>query len=257
MASAADLAYSLHQGGGTPAGAPPLLLIHGAGGHRLSWPPQARRLAGLDVYAVDLPGHGESGGRPETTISGYAERVLDWLRSLDVPPLIVVGHSMGGAIALTLALRRPGRVAGLALIATSGRLRVAGQILTDSASRARFPAAVDWYLARAFAPTTSAELVDRVRETALEAGHRVFHADFKACDQFDVRARLKEIERPALVISAREDRLTPVKLGQALAADLPQGTFVELQNAGHMVPLERPQEVADRLTAFAAAVGNS
>jgi pimeloyl-ACP methyl ester carboxylesterase len=69
--------YSLHEGGGPESMGPPLILIHGAGGHHLFWPPQVRRLRDRTVYALDLPGHGESPPPAESTIGGYAARF--WL----------------------------------------------------------------------------------------------------------------------------------------------------------------------------------
>jgi pimeloyl-ACP methyl ester carboxylesterase len=69
-----ELYYHLYQGSGYET--LPVVLIHGAGGTHLSWPPEVRRLAGVRVYAIDLPGHGKSPGRGQQSIAGYARSVL-------------------------------------------------------------------------------------------------------------------------------------------------------------------------------------
>ncbi len=119
MPDAAGVGYKHHSRGSPNSGQPPLVLIHGAGGTRLHWPPSLRRLPGAEVYALDLPGHGEAPGSGQSTISGYRRAVVDWMQALDLPPAVVIGHSMGGALALALALDAPPRVAGIVLFRAS------------------------------------------------------------------------------------------------------------------------------------------
>lgn len=237
------ISYQNHDGG-APNGQPPLLLIHGAAGSRLHWPSQIRRLEGAHVLTLDLPAHGQSGGHPEATVSGYAERVTDWMRALELDEAVLVGHSMGGAIALTIALRLPRKVAGLVLVGTSARLKVDPSLLQLSANRATFPQAVDRVVAAAFSPSTPPQFVEQARARMLETEAEVFHADFTACDRFDLSRRLGEIEVPATVVYGVDDRLTPPPYCRKLAQSLPAGSSVEVAAAGHMVMLERPMEVA-------------
>ena len=157
---------------------------------------------------------------------------------------------MGGAIALTMALRASRQLAGLALIGSSARLRVAPMILQNSAGRSTFPQAVDQVIGSAFSPKTEDKLVQLARRRMLEAGHRTFHNDFKACDHFDIRTRLQEIDIPAVVITGEDDRLAPPHLGQELAEGLPQASFHAVKAAGHMVMLERPNQVLNLIHAF-------
>lgn len=227
-----------------------MLLIHGAGGHRLYWPPQIRRLAGVRVLALDLPAHGQSAGRPQSTISGYAEQVIDWMRAVEVNAAVLAGHSMGGAIALTIALRVPRRVAGLALLGSSARLRVDQRILNLSANRADFPRAVERVVGAAFSPTADEKMVRLAKERMLEAEPAVFHADFQACASFTVRSRLDEIDLPTLVICGQDDRLVPPESCAGLAEGLAAATLRRIEGAGHMVMLEKPDQVAVHLLRF-------
>ena len=87
----------------------PVILIHGAGGTHLHWPAQIRRLPGHNVYALDLPGHGKSEGRGNQTIESYCHSIIQWMDDIHIFRSVIVGHSMGGAIALTMALQYPER----------------------------------------------------------------------------------------------------------------------------------------------------
>lgn len=241
------LFYVLSRG---PEGAPVLVLLHGSGGSHLHWPAGLRRVEGAAVYALDLPGHGRSAGRARERVGDYAAVVAGFLDAVAIDRAVVVGHSLGGAIAMALALGFPERVAGLVLVGTGARLRVTPAIL-DSI-REDLERAVDVIAQFAWGPGADRELVRREREMMLEAGPDVLYADFVACDTFDVMARLGEIVVPALVVVGDADRLTPVKYARYLADHIPQAELVVLEGAGHMVALERPSEVAEAVESFVA-----
>ena len=153
--TANKLHYQLHHGAARPAG-PPLVLVHGAGGNLMHWPGALRRLPGHTVYALDLPGHGKSGGAGRAEIGAYADVVRGFAEALGLVPFVLAGHSMGGAIALEFALRYPARLAGLILVGTGAKLRVAPEILTgildDLRGHDRAPGAVGARRARRSEP---------------------------------------------------------------------------------------------------------
>ena len=100
-----------------------MVLIHGSGMNARSWVRQLNALAGrLRLAALDLPGHGESDPAPRTSVEDYAGAVCDFIAALKSGPALVVGHSLGGAVAIALAARRPELVRGLVLIATCVKL---------------------------------------------------------------------------------------------------------------------------------------
>lgn len=230
--------------------APPVVLIHGAGGNHLYFPPKIRRMEGFRVFALDLPGHGKSGGVGKQTILAYAQAVVHWMDDVKLSKAILVGHSMGGAIAMTIAHEFPERVLGLGLIATGARLRVAKPILENSMNVATFPKAVDLLLSHAFGIYADNRMKELAKQRMLEVRPTVLYADMVACDVFDVMPVLSEIEVPALVICGDEDKLTPLRFSQYLADRLPNARLKVIPGAGHMVILEKPDEVVEAVQSF-------
>lgn len=234
-----DLFYTRKAG---PTGAPTLVLVHGAGGSGLHWPAGLRRMPGASVITLDLPGHGRSEGRGCATIEGYAGAVSAVLDALDVGQAVVVGHSMGGAVAQTLALQRRDHVSKIVLIATGARLRVAPAILDGIQDD--FEQVVDLITRCAWSGRADPSAKELGRRALRDTGPEVLLADFLACDQFDVMDQLGDIQVPALVVGATADQLTPVKYARFLTESIPDARMVTVEGAGHMVMLERPEEVA-------------
>jgi pimeloyl-ACP methyl ester carboxylesterase len=233
----------------------PLLLVHGAGGTHLHWPEAIRALPGRRVLPVDLPGHGQAPPPGERSISAYAEALLGLLDALGIPRVVVAGHSMGGAIALTLALEAPGRVAGLFLVGTGARLRVAPAILAASADPERAAEVAEITAAASFGPAVGPEERAAFARALAAQPRGVVHGDFTACDTFDVVDRLGEVRAPASVVVGSEDRLTPPKYAALLRDRLPGEGMLLVPGAGHMVAWEAPAAVAGAAETFLGALG--
>ncbi|MBI3913668.1 MAG: alpha/beta fold hydrolase [Chloroflexi bacterium] len=226
----------------------PVVFIHGAGSNHLIWGAQVRALGEMArAFALDLPAHGRSEGAGRASIAAYADDVLAFLDARALERAIIVGHSMGGAITQTLALDHADRIAGIALVATGARLRVAPQILdgilNDFDNTARL-------IARAqFANAESADMA-KVEAQLRDCAPAVTHGDFIACNAFDAMPRVATIRAPALVVCGRDDALTPLKYSEYLAAQIPSAHLVVVENAGHAVMLEKPAEVNRALVEF-------
>lgn len=230
---------------------PPLIFIHGAGGTHLHWPPQVRRIPDQRILALDLPGHGKSAGFGSQSISDYAGQVVEFLDEARMNAAVFIGHSMGSAIALTLALDFPKRVLGLGLVGGGARLRVNPQILENSASDLLFPHAIKLINDAEFSAHVNPRLKELAAQRMNEIRPSVLHGDFLACNEFDVMSRLGEISKPTLILCGADDILTPVKYSEFLHAQIANSRLVIVPEAGHMVMLEAPQTVADEIGAFA------
>jgi len=233
---------------------PAVVLIHGAGGNHLFFPPKIRRLEGVRVFALDLPGHGKSGGVGRQMITAYAQAVVGWMDAVKMSKAVFAGHSMGGAIAMTLAKDYKDRVLGLCLIDTGAKLRVAKAILENSEHDATFPLAVSLLLSQAFGAHTPKRMADLAARRLLEVRPTVLHADMVACNAFDIRDALPALQVPALVICGEEDKLTPLRYSQYLADKLPQAELAVIPRAGHMAMLENSDEVGRVMTAYCRAL---
>ncbi len=234
--------YTVHPAnvGEAPA-RPPLVLIHGAGGNYLYWPPQLRRLPGVAVYAPDLPGHGRSTGQGFSQIAAYREWLCAFVDALHLPPFVLAGHSMGGGIALDFALTYPERLVGLGLVGTNTRLRVAPAILQGIQNdfAATTEKLIEWMYGSTVTPAQRRTYLQRLREVP----PALLYGDFSACDAFDVSARTGEINLPTLIIGGQEDKMTPVKYSERLHEQIRQSELHLLAQAGHMLMLEQPQAV--------------
>lgn len=231
-------------------GQPALLFIHGAGGDHTIWGEQLRELArDFSVAALDLNGHGRSPARVGDGLQTYVEDVLAVLNALALPT-VVVGHSMGGAIALTVALQCPKNLVGLGLVGTGARLKVHPQIL--ELCQTDFEKAVELVVSWAFAEQADPALKDKAREQMRRNGRDALSRDFLSCSTFDVMSRLSEISVPTLVICGREDKLTPVKYSEYLQQNIPNAHLKIIERAGHMVMVEQPQMVNQALREFCA-----
>ncbi|HNK63260.1 MAG TPA: alpha/beta fold hydrolase [Anaerolineales bacterium] len=229
---------------------PPLLLIHGAGGNHLTWHPYIRRMSGVTVYALDLPGHGQSEGVGRSSIEEYARDVLNFMDVLEIGKAIVAGLSMGSAITLTLALNHPGRLQGMILMGGGAKMRVAKSILETAGHAETFPSAVENINTNCFSAQASPDLVQLSRQAMLKMNPPALLGDFQACNQFDVTAQLSGIQRPTLIICGAEDVMTPPRFSQSLSDQIPNSRLHILEKTGHMVTLEQPELVVELLKQF-------
>lgn len=240
-----------HLGG--PEGPPdalPLVCLHGAGGSAALWTQlQAASHGARPVYALDLPGHGRSDPLDGAiTIDAYAGAVRRFCDAAGLGRAVFVGHSMGGAIALRLALDASDRVAGLVLVATGARLRVAPEVLSALASD--LDAAVERICRLCYGPGTPPDLLARGVAEMRRTPPGMLEEDFRACDRFDVRDRLGEIEAQALVLVGEQDVMTPPRYATYLGDHLPGAEVQVFPGAGHMLPVEAPGPLAVSVTAF-------
>lgn len=229
---------------------PAVILIHGAGGNHLYWPPEIRRLKDQRIYAIDLPGHGKSEGIGRQSIADYAHSVLDFMSSLKINKAVFVGHSMGGAIALWLGIHNPSRTLGLGLVGTAPRLRVSQELLAGSSVAATLPLAIKAAVEWSFSAKTDPHLKELAAQRMAEVRFPVLHGDFLACNVFDESSLLGRAKAPSLIVCGSEDRMTPARYSEAMHIRMKKSVLHVIEGAGHMVMLEKPQVVANLLDLF-------
>ena len=250
MPIAAEIYYFAHEAEDQVKKRPPVILIHGAGGNHLSWPPQIRRMADERIYALDLPGHGKSDGDGRQSIDEYVDDVIAFMKELKLRGAVLVGISMGSAIALTLALKFPKKVLGLGLLGSGSKLRVASSILETAGNPNTFESTVEMINESCFSANTPQSLLQLSKQNMLEIRPPVLLGDFLACNEFDVTGQLEKIDVPTLILCGAEDKMTLLKYSELLRDEIANSRLYVVENAGHMVMAEQPDVVADLLKQF-------
>lgn len=201
------------------------------------------------VYALDLPGHGRSAPLDgEITLARYADTVTGFLDAAGIDRAIIVGHSMGGGVALLLALGAAGRVAGLVLVGTGAKLGVAPETM-DLLERDPV-AAVERICRLAYGLAAPEAMVVRAIAEMRKTPPDVLRGDFRACQGFDVRGRLGEIRVPTLVLVGEADVLTPPRFAAFLADRIAGARLAVVPGVGHMLPVEAGGAFASALRPF-------
>ena len=264
-------------------GAPPVLFVHGLGSAgylewRFNLPAIARS---HQVFALDLPGFGRSEQPPDGYgIPLFADVVEEYIRARGIRP-VLVGTSMGGRVALEVALRSPDAVRKLVLVNALGVVRPNVQLfyplvlvpgvgetvltLMREALHRVPPAAIQRY-ARRF--LQSPDDVDRMMDEAFLASMREMYAtdgyarayastvralaDPQARDSAVLMARLAETSLPVLLIWGEEDRLLPVARAREAVRSLPGARLEVIEGAGHTPQAERPDRFNRVLEDFIA-----
>jgi len=229
---------------------PSLFFVHGAGGDASVWNAQVDYFRGKHfTYCIELPGHGRSGGSEKESILKYARWVrLAIEKGVPSKSLVLVGHSMGGAIALEIGTNPPEAVKGIVLIGAGAKLGVLPAIFEmleknpDDFFRTMEKAA--------FGSNTSSAVRERILNVMRKSPPSVIAKDFRACDRFDIRNRLQDIRFPALICCGEEDQLTPVKYSEYLQENLPASRLEVIPQAGHMAMAEQPEALNQALIAF-------
>jgi pimeloyl-ACP methyl ester carboxylesterase len=245
------LFYSLYTGDIT--GRHNLVLVHGAGGSHMHWPAELRRLPGANVYALDLPAHGRSGGHVRSTLQAYADTVHLFAQAIGLQRAAVLGHSMGGAIVQLLALRRPEWLEKVIIAGSGARLRVQSTILeylNPQAGVDGFEKALEMICQQIYGPQATRQMLLRGRQMLRAVAPSVIYADYLACARFDLYDAVGSIMLPTLVICGDEDRMIPPEESCCLSQRIPNAQLVKIHGAGHMMIIEKPSEVAEAVSRF-------
>jgi pimeloyl-ACP methyl ester carboxylesterase len=226
-----------------------LLFIHGAGGGLFTWSYQKSFFSKeFNPIMIELPGHGDSGGKGEKEIGRYAEHVHDFMQALCLKRVFLIGHSMGGAIVQTLALRHAEVLKGIILVGTGARLRVFPSILNGIMNH--FNETVPKIVQFAYSRKAPKDLLERGIADMLRCRPEVLYGDFLACDRFDLMGEVEKSGLPTLVLCGEEDELTPIKYSQFLHKKIKYSKLEILPGAGHMVMMESAEAFNEKIRRF-------
>ncbi|WP_426570116.1 alpha/beta fold hydrolase [Streptomyces canus] len=236
-------------------GGVPLVFVHGWTANRHRWDHQVAHFSERRrVIRLDLRGHGESGGAGVKTIDDLAKDVLALLDHLGIERCVLVGHSMGGMIAQTIALAQPERVERMVLVNSIGRMaysRGRGLLMAVS-TLVPFKLFVAANIQRAFAPGYPRDEVRAYVKSSADTPREVVMTLYGAMRAFDLLDRAGEIRTPTLMIHGYHDIQLPVGQMLRMAKAYPDAT-VRILDAGHELPVEKPAELTAAIDAFVTA----
>ncbi len=232
---------------------PTVIFIHGSGGSHILWTAQVRDLADqFNTIAIDLPGHGASDGLSANRIDDYAGQVDSFVQSIGVEQPIVCGLSIGGAIVLQLLLTQADRYKAGIIVNSGARLRVL-PVIFDSIEK-DYAGYVNSLYSFGASPKTPREKLKPMIDDMNQCPPQVAVDDFTACDGFDVIDQVPQITVPVLILTASDDQLTPVKYGTFLNEKIKTSTLHQIDDAGHLSPMEQPEAVSMAIREFVGSL---
>jgi pimeloyl-ACP methyl ester carboxylesterase len=232
-----------------------VLCLHGAGGNGNVFAELLDLLAERhSPLAFDMPAHGRSAGIDSLgSIERMAAFTFALCDKLGVQAPVLLGHSLGGAVALRCALERPDRVRALVLISSgaflgpndSGLSRLR-RVTEGKASRE--------FMREAYAPHATPEVLRRGFMEDLKTDPRARYGDLLAARGWDVRPRLPELGLPALILSGEHEQALGGEQRDELLAGIRGARTATIPGAAHMLPLEQPRPLADAVLGFLAGI---
>jgi pimeloyl-ACP methyl ester carboxylesterase len=242
----------------------PLVLLHGFPLDRRMWDAQVEQLSDHHrVIAPDLRGFGRSPRHDPFTIESLADDIHLFLEQLGAVPCVLAGLSMGGYVALAYAKKYQPDLRGLVLVDTKasadtvegkqGREKMIELVRLSGAK-----AVAEQMLPKMLAPGTlqnRPEVVKSVR-TMMEScsAETIEHALGAMRDRPDRTGELPSLKVPALVIVGDADAITPPDVAEAMAKAIPNAKLETIRGAGHMAPMEQPEQVNQAIERFVAAL---
>jgi pimeloyl-ACP methyl ester carboxylesterase len=186
------------------------------------------------------------------TVQDYSAFTGAFIDALKLDSVVVAGHSMGGAIAMELALRNPEKVKALVLIATAAKFEIPKERIETwravTMGRASQPFNNDGY-----SPKTIAAKPEVIREgwgEQIQTDPRVRWGDMVACSQVDLSDRLSRLDKPALIIAGADDNVTPPADAQFLQSRIKSARLEVVADAGHRLTTERPEVASAAIEKF-------
>ncbi|MFC6617437.1 alpha/beta fold hydrolase [Deinococcus radiophilus] len=216
---------------------PPLVLVHGLSGSRRWWQRNLPAFsAHFRVYVIELTGYGSAWRHRALGVEGSAQLIGAWLEAQDLQDVTLLGHSMGGQISTIVASRHSDRLRALVLACASGLLETdlfrSALQLPRAAVTGRFS-----FIPTVLFDSLRAGPINVVRSTLDLLGH-------------PTGEMLPAIALPTLVIWGERDALVPAALGRTLAEALPNGQYVEIPRAGHVVMVDAPERFNEEVLHF-------
>ena len=234
-------------------GTPSLIFLHYFAGSSASWSEVMTQLQETThCIAPDLPGFGESQPIAERTVEAVAVVIAEMIHQLDLQHYILIGHSMGGKVALALASTQPPGLQSLILLAPSPPTPepIAVSERSHLLQTYGIRSAAEETAHKITAQDLSQSAFDRVVQDNLRSSQEAWQAWLECGSRQDISSTMTTITVPVLVIVGAEDSVIPqALLQQEVVNSIANAQLVVVPNAGHLLPLEAPQAIVELIQA--------
>ena len=212
------------------------------------------------IIAPDLPGHGQSDPWHDSSLDLYRDAVGTMCAHLKVPRVVVIGHSLGGAVAIRCAVSWPERIAAVILVASAARLDVPEELMRalvqelpegDETAVDAMPSAL---ADLAFSPATHRDVRARWQAVAMQANRKVVLDDFALCRGLNLLAQLDKLRAPTLLIGGAEDLLVSMDQLTETQRGIVGAELAVIPSAGHLPMLEQPAAFTSTVKEFLATI---
>ncbi len=232
-----------------------LLCLHHSGGNGANFQQLMGKLEGQhSPLAFDFPGHNRSGSLDSL---GSVERMASFagalIDRLGLGPAVLLGHSMGGSVALEVALTRPAAVRALVLCASaaiypeSAEMLERYRLITEGKAKRHFDPT-------AYSPSTAKEVIGAGFADSFKTDPRAVYPNLLALRAWQADSRLGDVAVPTLVVVGADEDPYMAEQSDRMASQIPGASRVVIEGAAHMIPLEQPGPLADAVNAFLAGL---
>jgi pimeloyl-ACP methyl ester carboxylesterase len=249
MPFCADIFYRQYKGDREGFGVP-VILLHGGGGTHMGWPSDLRRFPGQNIFAIDLPGHGLSRQPACNSLNDLVARLHDYFIGMGFFHVVLIGFSLGGALALQYASRFPERIRKLALVSCGMRFHIPDEIMCYLRPPVNNVKAAEAFSRASFHANTPPAFRRKIIEPLYHLDPYVLAADFHMGRVFRAAFPEKQVNIPCLFIGGSDDKISQPQSIRLLNNFSTQTQFEMIDDAGHMVIYEKTRQVRDRLVDF-------
>lgn len=245
-----DLFYRQYKNDSEAENPVPLVLLHGSGGSHMAWPVEIRRMRGRNVIALDLPGHGQSGGSACQSLEALVSALHGFFQECAIRKMALAGYSLGAALAAAYARAYPTQVKGMALLAGGSRFSFPAALLDALRNFNPQTQFIELFNRLVFDPAYPQAERRKILEPLAKTDPGVLRMDLQICLNYSLPAGWDKVNCPVILINGASDAVVSTCEARELAYSLPYASLTVLPGCGHMLIYEKTALISAMLRDF-------
>jgi pimeloyl-ACP methyl ester carboxylesterase len=232
----------------------PVILLHGAGSSLMGWPLNLRHQPGQRIFAIDLPGHGHATLPAPHSMHALVRRLHLFFEEMGFFHVVLVGNSLGAALALSFESAYPDQVAGLCAISCGDRFNIPEDLLAALREPGDARKAVEFFSNIAFHPTYPQVDRRKILAPMLKMRPDKLLSDFSLAGDFYFDSLPKRLKIPTMFVNGSGDQITPPSSVPRISHSFNKSSVSVIKGAGHMLVYEKKEELRNLISMFLARV---